>query len=408
MNDTNTIRILAARLPEAQKALAKLVKKARKYGSEISVSVGETVLEPQTSVDWDGKSRTIHIEMVDLVITGDAPRVGNHEFLAHVELHDGGNLVDVRPGVSDLDHRFRESDGYCEHCQTNRRRLDVYVVRDVTTGQQLQIGRNCLRDYMGIDDPASIASKFAFYRGVAGLEDEFRGGRGAGFQQSLEGLLALSAVCVRLFGWCSRGQASNNEDLTPTSYYVGLALSEYKLTKGEAALRARVLAECSDADYETARAAMAWVRDEMGTKSDYEHNLKVLFKSDAVNDAKRVGIVVSAISAYHRAVEKTLRMTKEHVAAQKSGFVGEVGKRIRNVKVTLQMQRVIGSSEWGDKLLIKFVDEAGNIYSWFTGKGTGMEIGEQCLLSGSVKDHKEYNGVCETNLTRCSLGDVEG
>jgi hypothetical protein len=403
MNETNAIRIPASRLEEAQKALAKIVKKAQKYGAVITVEVGPVVLVEETVVDWDGKKRVIHREMIDLLVTGDAPRVGNHEFLAHVELGSAGNIVDVRPGVADLDHRFRESDGYCEHCETSRVRKDVYVVRDLTTGQQLQIGRNCLRDYMGLDDPKTIAARFAFYRSMDALRDEYTGSGSIGFSQSLEGLVSLSAVCVRLFGWCSQGQASNDETLTPTSYYVLLALSGGKVGPAEAKLRARIQDERSEADYETARAVIAWVRQEMKPNSDYEHNLRVLFAGDEITNGRRVGIVVSAIAAYHRSVAKNLRITKERETAKASQFVGEIGKRIRGIKVTLQMQRVIGSSDWGDKLLVKFVDESGNLYSWFTGRGTGLEIGEQCLLTATVKDHKEYNGAFETNLTRCSI-----
>lgn len=119
-----------------------------------------------------------------------------------------------------------------------------------------------------------------------------------------------------------------------------------------------------------------------------------------------MGIVVSSIAAYQREVEKSLRLTKEREAAKVSQHVGTVGERIRDLLVTVQMQRVIGSNEWGDSVLVKFVDEAGNILTWITSKGSDYQNGEQALLTGTVKSHDTYNGVLETKLARCILKDL--
>lgn len=345
--------------------------------------------------------------MVELIITGEAPRVGNHEFLARVELGEGGNLVDTRPGVEDLDTRFRTTDGYCAHCNTTRRRNEVFVVRDLDTGAQLQVGRDCLRDFLGIDNPTSVAQRFSFWREVADFEERGCYGRPE-FCQSLEGVLALSAVCVRLFGWCSKGQAAHDESLTPTlSYVCQVLFPGIRPTKEERALVERITFALSDADREAARATIAWVREGMKGQSDYEHNLRVLFAQDNVRDAKRMGIVVSAVAAYQREVEKALRLTKERESAQASAHIGTVGQRIRDLPVTLQLQRVIGGNEWADSVLIKFVDDSGNILTWITSKGSGLEVGERALLTGTVKAHGEYNSINETKMTRCVLAPVQ-
>lgn len=406
--ESHTIRVLAERLTEAREALEKLAKKARRYGCpDIAVTVGERATEDRWVKDWDGEERAIRVEVVELIVSGDAPRVGNHEFLARIELVEGGNLVDTRPGVTDLDKRFQHTDGYCAHCRTTRRRNEVFVVRDLDTGDQLQVGRDCLRDFLGIDNPTAVAHRFAFFRAVREFEEDVCRGSKADWAQSLEGLLSLSAVCIRLFGWCSKGQAAHDPNVMPTSGYVWMVLEPpFRATDAERALIKRILDERTEADYETARATIRWVREELKGDGDYEHNLRVLFTADNVRDAKRLGLVVSAVAGYHRAKELELRRTKEREAAAASAHVGTVGARLRDLRVTLQLQRVIGGNEWADSVLIKFVDDQGNILTWITSKGSGLEVGEQALLTGTVKAHGEFNGVAETKLTRCALKAV--
>lgn len=405
--ESKSISILASRLPEALEAIEKLAKKARRYGCpDIKVTVGEGHRVTHYGKDWDGNEFAVKLDHVYLTVEGDAPRIGNHEFLAHIELTSSGNIVDVKPGVDDLDPRFRHSDGYCDHCRSARNRKDVFAVRDLDTGAQLQIGRNCLRDYLGIDNPASIAYRFAFWRQFNEWEEGFHGGRPE-FCQSLQGVLSLTATCIRLFGWCSKGQAQYDESLKPTSQYVSEVLfPSPRDSADERALRQRILDEHNEIDDQTARDTIQWVREELNDGSEYGHNLKVLFGSDNIHDAKRLGICVSAVSSFLRAKERALRVTKERETAKTSQHVGQIGDRLRDVKLTLQFQRVVGSNDFGDCVLIKFVDDAGNLYSWFTSAGSGLNIGEQCLLTGTVKKHNIYEGIAETVLTRCKIKEL--
>lgn len=410
MNDARDVWVLDYRVPEALAALEKLAAKARRYGcDDVAVTVGETIKEKGHYRDWDGEERAITVYLTRLSVTGVAPRIGNHEFLARIELDEGGNLVDAVPGVEDLDRRFRDSDGTCEHCNKKRRRAEVYAVRNLDDGRQLAVGSNCLRDYLGIDDPAKIARRFALLRGIGGIDEDERGHRlKPRWNQSLEGLLILAAVCVRLFGWCSKAQAQADDRLTSTSSYVYTMLFPgTRPTKADLELMAKIEAAISDDDRETAQATIRWVRDELTGDSDYVQNLRTIFSRDDIRDEKRIGLAVSAIAGYHRAKELELRKTKDREAAAHSQHVGNEGDRLRGLKVTLEMQRVIGANDFGDRILVKFRDEAGNTLSWITGKGCGFEIGEQLILDGTVKAHKEYNGNAETNLTRCKVHEIE-
>lgn len=403
--ETYTIKVLAWRAHEALAELNKLAAKAKRYGNpDITVEIGDSFMETQVLADWDGEETTVEAGYTNLIITGTAPRYGNHEFLASVELTDAGNIVDTRPGVTDLDERFRHSDGYCDHCKTARKRNEVFVVRDIYTRQQLQIGRNCLHDYLGLDNPASIAQRFAFYAGFT----EFEGCYGrARWDASLSGVMSLAAVCVRLFGWCSKAQAELNQGESTLGHVSCVLFPSPRPTDRERARIAHIKNNRTADDYVTADKVIDWVRNAMPARSDYDNNLKVLCSGDVIYEEKRLGLIVSAISAYTRAMEFKAKREVQGQDDAKSQHVGELKQRLRGVLVTLKDQRVIGSNDWGDRVLCKFVDGAGNVLKWITGEGTGFKVGEQMLLTGTVKGHDEWNGNKETLLSRCVLVEAQ-
>jgi len=403
--ETHTVRVLAWRMHEALTALKKLAAKAHRYGCpDITVTIGDSRMVKNTVTDWDGVEREVECGYTDLIITGSAPRYGSHEFLARIELTPAGNIVDTIPGVTDLDERFRHSNGYCDHCKTDRKRNEVFVVRDIYTRQQLQIGRNCLHDYLGMDNPTAIANRFGFWTEARESEESYC--RGGSWSGSLTGVMSLAAVCVRLFGWCSKSQAENLRTES-TADHVGFVLFASRLTGKEQAFKQRILDSMTPDDYATAETVIKWVRETMGARSEYEHNLKTLCMGDDIYEEKRIPLIISAIAAYNRAMELKAKREGDANAGALSQHVGAVKERLRNMLVTLKDQRVIGSNEWGDRVLIKFADARGNLIKWITSHGSGLKVGEQALLTGTVKEHDEWNGAKETALTRCVLVPIE-
>ncbi len=86
--------------------------------------------------------------------------------------------------------------------------------------------------------------------------------------------------------------------------------------------------------------------------------------------------------------------------------LGEEGERLRDLAVTQESARVIGNSQWGETVLIKFRDEQDNVYCWFTGSGSGLQQGEKAVIDGTVKKHNEYQGAKETQLTRVKVKEL--
>lgn len=404
------VRVLACRLEEAEARLEKLAKKARRYGNaDVAWVRGDRWSE---TVSRQG--RKVSIEYVNLHVVGEPLRVGPFEFLAKIEpLEAGVNLVHTAPGKS-CDERFRSSTMVCEHCDTLRGRRECFVVGNVETGEQRQIGRNCLADYIGTNSPARLVSYFGFLADVKDMDGEFGWGsfgRNEGEFTTAE-VLAWTATAIRLWGWCSKGDAERegraNRHVNPTSHWVKLALGWIREDKYNRADKL-ALKEAHDAerDFAAAEEVIAWARSEaLSGTSEYEYNLKTILGRDLITSARHFGLACSAVSAFARYQERELRRTIERQEASASFHVGAEGERLKGMEVALLSSKAI-TSDWGTTVLHKFRRADGAVFTWFATAETDMARGEIVKLTGTVKRHTDRDGAKETQLTRCKVEPIK-
>ena len=403
------VTILAERLPEARQLLDKLIRKAQRYGSgEIAYTVGEVFHTEEVRTRWDGKREKVPgPDRVTLIVSGAFPVVGPFEFLAKVDHGQGGNILDIVPGQT-VDRRFRSTASICEHCQTSRQRNETFIVRNRETGEELQVGRSCLADYLGRATPAGLTANFAFIRELREMsEDPSYTGWGAAYPV-LE-VLTLTHAAIRLWGWMSRGQAQtlhDGQDYMATASHVANVLSPpYKRDKHNEDIWERIdalKAAVGPEDEEEARRVLEWVEAGGAGDGDYGYNLRTAIGRGLI-EPRRIDIVASAVSAKARADERELKLTLERQKAKASQWAGTEGERLRDLDLELVAQQYIRSGPFGDTILIKFRDTEGNLFSWFTSSGTGRHSGDRLKLDGTVKAHTEFKGAKETQLTRCKI-----
>lgn len=409
LDQTKIVSVLRARLPEAVAALDKLVRKAERLGVEgIAYKVVRDWEKKQTRTDWAGRKRDYVTQWTDLEVSSGPLRLGDYSFLAKLEVTPDGVLIDQLPGV-ELDHKWMAWGGDCEHCRVKRYRKHLFVVRNNETGQQMAVGRACLRAFLGIDSPSQIAGYFAFWSAIsegASEDDLFGGFRSYRFELGIESIMAATAVAVRLFGWCSSAQSSKLYAVA-TVDYVRLALERTRPKIGphgddsQGLLWDQLRAEFRDEDEEIGQQVIAWVRNEVKADDSYFHNLKVIFAQDRIVDPKRLGIVVSAYQAWNRA--KGVELRKTQVApSYESKWIGTPAERVRDLDVIYEGGFVVSENLHGSVLLVSFRTEAGDILKWFTSAGLrGFNQGERLKLTATVKEHKEYKGQRQTILSRC-------
>lgn len=99
--------------------------------------------------------------------------------------------------------------------------------------------------------------------------------------------------------------------------------------------------------------------------------------------------------------ENVQTLIKERLPKSNSEYMGEIKERLRNLDVIVTGCREIDSA-YGLFYLYTFLFGE-NVLIWKTSVEKTLSIGQHVALTGTVKEHKEYNGVKQTVLNRCLL-----
>lgn len=385
-----TFNIPSPYVPELIAKLTKLARRAAKlrvpapsweFGEEYAVE------DPPKSDRWR------HYRPVS--VWGEAPKYAGWAFVGTLEHSEAGNIVRCVPDAK-LPKRFRTERPKCDHCKKTRRRNDTYVVRN-EAGKYRQVGRQCLRDFLGHAAPEQIAQQLSYWKTfLAAMGDDEYGGGGSG--PVLPGIVCYLSVVAAVIGedgWMSRTAAratgsGSTADAAWNQIFPPLPRpKDFKPV------------QVTDAHRETAQAAVEWARTELAAKArrdEYEHNLMIAASKPAVT-RRDAGIVASMIPAYERAQGAKVRAKYlGRVDVRGSEHRGEVDER-QEFKLTLLETRKL-ETDFGTTVLHKFVDAEKNLYTWFSSSAE-LETQASYIIRGTVKRHTEFNGVKQTQLSRC-------
>lgn len=406
----NTYRIPEQNLATLQFRMAKLIRRCNRIKVAAPVlTVGS--FEDVPYKNEHGFDRVRRYYTVTLESAG-RPKIDGYEFaavLSPITDEDGkllGNVLRMVPGFEgQLPERFRNATNYCDHCKTERRRLETFVIASEDGFRQ--IGRNCLANYLGLTNPeqlAAIAEILIDADELAGMAEEDGERFGGGYvpeRVALDEVLTVAASAIRLYGWLSNKSAKEFEK-TSTSTRVREWIFgskkdrdnfEHKLT-------------ATDEDKKLAEDTCEWLSTIVPGDNDYLFNLSLLAKAVSVT-SKNFGIAVSAINAFSREKEREIRRNQRIEADSKSEFIGAVGDRI-TIENAVVLYTTTFESQYGVTHFFKFKAQD-NILVYFASNAM-FEQGETISsMSARVKKHEnrvdKYNpdGVKQTVITRATL-----
>lgn len=409
------IKVLNSRLREAEKALSKLIKRAnRTKNTNIEYKVLPEILEEKRTIcvkeyNADGRleDRILDkkVEVRVLEVTGAAPTMEGYRFIGKVEtLEDGDILVSSVDDNSVVDNKFYDNPNTsCQHCNTNRKRNDVYIVQNEKTLEQIQVGKTCLRDFLGIDDPSSVLSKYNFIAQLRGFEedeDAWIQKSDNGFNQSLHHVVQTTLYVLTEEKYKTVREAEE-EGVAPTSFTVLNSLNTSWWCDGDNPTEEeeQLWREVN----KKSKLIINWFRNELDPQNDFEQKLKTLYSKDVVYKEHHMGVVCYGIVFWKKAMAKKLEDAKK----ANSNFVGEPKKRLKGLQLDYKGSFYMGTSNYGyypEKIYLhKFADAEDNVYVWKTTNGcVDQDLGsKKVVLDGTVKEHKEFNGEKQTVLTRC-------
>ena len=408
MEFSQTVTIPTERVSGLMDRVAESHKRAVKLGVEgMGLVVGQT-------------ETRIHIingievprKYTEVTISGLTPKFEGWHFVASLDISEAGTIVRSLPGVEcPLEHRERGN--VCDHCNTDRNRTTTYVVVH-DDGRSMNVGRTCLKDFMGSDrlNPESIANYFSHVLNFMGsIESEWGDSEGYGGSGSsaavinLPFLLELTGATVSAFGWVSKSMiTSGKSDGPATAELVQIFLSHNRnrASQSEKEMVATVK-ENWDATLGKregeARAAIEWVTSpDLAATNDYIHNIKTIGRRGWTT-FKDFGFACSILTSWRMAVARDVER-REQAEAVDSNHIGEVKVRAEyDLKVTGLREM---SSDFGVTILHMMEDRSGNRVKWFSSGARldPQETGEFIRVKATVKSHGEYRGIKETLMNR--------
>lgn len=146
---------------------------------------------------------------------------------------------------------------------------------------------------------------------------------------------------------------------------------------------------------------------------EYAEKLEARRRAKAEAQARQYAEEQAQREAERKAKEEAERIERERVEAQErarkaiSQHVGRVGDKI-DLDVVLEKRAwfdVPSFRGFGTDTMYVFTfrDQQGNALVWKTGVGLVHEAGTKVHLTGTIKDHNEYDGEKQTVLTRCKV-----
>ncbi|MHC4370952.1 MAG: hypothetical protein ACYSW8_25355 [Planctomycetota bacterium] len=390
--------------------LAAMQRRARKLkSSPIEIEEVGTEMIEVTKAMPGGKILKFEEERILMRVTGETPKLAGWSLVAKIEMLEDERLLSCVPG-EECPEKYRTGGFFCDHCQTDRIRKEVFVLRH-EDGRHVQVGRTCIKDFLGGKSPDQLLAEAEFiFRAseeCGECAEERMGGSWVPDSVNILEYLCGTAICIRRLGWVSRKAARFDESSTSSDAWN--LVKPRIFNSNDQRMWEKWVAdnrlEYQDRDREQAEAALEWAQSQPTTNvGDYLYNLGVACRAGYVTH-RTSGLVASAISAYLRHLEREeeLNRRKFEDAKKSREWVGEIKKRQVFEKLTVTKMRYL-EGEWGTTTLVCFESEPGDLIKWFASKDLDdLEQGDVVDIKATPKKHDEYQGVKQTMVNRAVI-----
>ena len=362
---------------DIEKKIERYLKKATKYGSPLAFSLGK----PYAKSVKTNTGNNVTIEVFDLTINSEEIKKNGYTLVGMIEHLTGGNIV--TPFNTALNSDWSHAKPYCEHCGVKRFRRYTFIVRDDKTGEEHQIGSDCLKDYSGID-PQELGYRNEFIQFVEDEDtDHYDFDDVSSYPKAYDPIKVL-AVAIRVLkkqGYVKSGNPNSNKER------IFFEIDNYP-TADEMKEAQKMATDIQN-------------MNEKDAKFFLLDDTKVLLDSEYCKSS-HFGYLAYAPVAYEKYKKELEKRAKKEAELDfqrtSSEYVGTVGERI---VIDIAELNLVTSweTEYGYTYLYKFIDTNGNVYIWFASRTISEKTSK---IKATVKDHTERDGVKQTVVTRCS------
>jgi hypothetical protein len=392
-------KCLSGDFNKLQKRINRITKKLDKHNLKWNFEiVGETV---ETVAIWDyinhdgipssqfipKKLGTKNVKVTNYKFDMEQLKIGDYEVVAII---DHNATVDQKENVIHnftditIPKKYRTIDSICEHCNSNRQRNKTILLKDIA-GDIKQVGTTCVRDYTGVDTSDVLGIYTDIYDIC--LEDVEIRYENFGRYEYYADAVEYLANCIEVI-----------EDMGYKKE-VTRDLAWEKILEGN----------CNKKYLDIAKKVIEYFKGKE-FNNDFLNNTKIYLSSEYT---KCNGIIAYAYIAY----KKQLEYDREQEAKTKAKTISEYQFNIKDRK-EIELIYIDSYSFYhdiyGTNYIHIFRDAKGNKFTWKTSKNIGhcdnlneggLKENDLVRLKGTVKDHVEYRGEKQTQLTRCKVID---
>ena len=151
------ITVLEDNLDRFKKSVSKLVKMYNFQGVSFKISDGSPKIVEYEYLDYKRNTRIKKLKAIEYIISYDQITVDNrYSVIGILEKNDKKIVINFleKGWGSKLDKKLLQEDLFCDHCSTNRKRKQVFLVLDNKTNKIVRLGKACLQSYI----PKSVDS----------------------------------------------------------------------------------------------------------------------------------------------------------------------------------------------------------------------------------------------------------
>lgn len=390
--------IFEGNMERLRKKMVRIKNKCQKYGCDFTFAeVGEEFREVQSE---DGQK---HIARFVLVETEGTAIVNGWKFIAAVEHTEKGNIIRSACQV-EVPARYYDCPPVCEHCNSKRFRKDTYIVMNEETGEFKQVGKSCLNDFTHGMSAEGVAQFLSWFDELIEYEAPVGGSWGVKYFKTFD-FLCYAVEVISHWGYVkdyyertTKERTCDYFNLVEMGWHPYLYDVEIKLKSEMASVHFNPYSESNVAKV---KEILQWISDQEES-SNYIHNLKTVCALEC-SDYTKTGLLVSIFPAYDRELEHQAEQARRENQWEQesitSNHIGCIGDRI---EIKVQEVKCISSweTEFGTTHLYKITDNNGNVFIWKSSKY--LDDGVQ-TIKGTVKDHKEFRGTKQTEITRCRV-----
>lgn len=352
-----------------------------------------------------------------------------HHDLDHIEQFDLTQVLPVEYGT----HTKK-----CDHCQRKQSRAKSYIIQNKTTGEFMQVGTTCLKDFLGINPDKWIKGYEAvsfFSNIILDSRGEFRM-KNCGFHNvahNVKDALALASYWINKDGYIKqewktekigegrwgdeyRNVRTNEGEATMDKVAAYLEALDYNKREGGEFNSEIVLDNHRDLpqeyinyfeELEVSKTGKTWKTDyetmehyEVDDYTDFEKWL-LSVKSEAGNKLARMNeikTVIAGFGYYIKNKERIAEREAEIAAGKLSSHYGEVKKRYKGIEVVCTM-KIFRDNDWGGSYIQKL--KVGNdILVYFGNALEELKKDEKAIIDFTVKEHGEFRGELNTKINR--------